>query len=302
VRRVCLLALFGVLVTGCGSRAGTTGGSRGAPETLQQLGDRAGTVVPLVAGTGDLATGLLRYTFLVVAADGRTVDRPRATVWRARGRDRPPLERAAAHLESVGTPETQADAFEAQSQYVTYLDVRSPGTYWLLARPGGARTAALGQIRVKAQSASPAVGAAAPRSRTPTLATTGGRLEPLTTASKPDRLLYVHSVAGSLRAHVPFVVAFATPAFCASRTCGPVVDVVSAVRRGLGDSGVRFIHAEVYKDNDPTKGYNRWMGEWHLQSEPWVFLVGADGRVDAKFEGAVSVRELRAAVQRHLMR
>ncbi len=91
------------------------------------------------------------------------------------------------------------------------------------------------------------------------------------------------------------MLAFATPKFCTSRTCGPVVDVVSHVRKQFAN--VRFIHVEVFAGNDPARGYNRWMKEWALQSEPWVFVVGRDGRIKAKFEGSVSVRELRAAVQ-----
>ena len=63
---------------------------------------------------------------------------------------------------------------------------------------------------------------------------------------------------------------------------------------------MRFIHVEVFADNDPAKGYNRWMKEWHLQSEPWVFVVDRAGRIAAKFEGSVSQRELIAAVQRVL--
>ena len=119
----------------------------------------------------------------------------------------------------------------------------------------------------------------------------------------PDRFgfadlgLLRYSVAGALAAHRPFVVTFATPKFCTSRTCGPVVDVVDAVRKRFASSPVRFIHVEVYRGNDPTKGYNRWMREWGLQSEPWTFAVGADGRVKAKFEGSVSVAELSAAVR-----
>ena len=64
---------------------------------------------------------------------------------------------------------------------------------------------------------------------------------------------------------------------------------------------MRFIHVEVFQDNDPAKGYNRWMRQWNLQSEPWSFLVGRDGRIKAKFEGPVSVRELRAAVESMLV-
>ena len=61
------------------------------------------------------------------------------------------------------------------------------------------------------------------------------------------------------------------------------------------------MHVEVYRHNDPQQGYNRWMRQWGLLSEPWVFLVGADGRVKAKFEGSVSAAELAAAVRSKLL-
>ena len=100
---------------------------------------------------------------------------------------------------------------------------------------------------------------------------------------------------------MPFVVTFATPAYCQSRTCGPVVDVVSAVRKREAGSNVRFIHVEVYQDNDPAKGENQWFKEWRLPSEPWAFLVGPDGKVRERFEGTVSVDELDAAVKKYLL-
>jgi len=108
-------------------------------------------------------------------------------------------------------------------------------------------------------------------------------------------------VKDALAKKVPFVVTFATPAYCQSRTCGPVVDVVSAVRKREAGSNVRFIHVEVYQDNDPAKGENQWFKEWHLPSEPWVFLVGPDGKVRERFEGTVSVDELDAAVKKYLL-
>ncbi|MDQ2967775.1 MAG: thioredoxin family protein, partial [Actinomycetota bacterium] len=104
-------------------------------------------------------------------------------------------------------------------------------------------------------------------------------------------------IAESLRAHVPFVVTFATPRYCSSRTCGPVVDVVDQIRRRFANRAIRFIHVEIYQDNDPRKGENRWVREWRLPSEPWTFLVGRDGRIKGKFEGSVSVRELESAVR-----
>ena len=79
------------------------------------------------------------------------------------------------------------------------------------------------------------------------------------------------------------------------------MDVVSTVRRKHADSGVRFIHVEIYKDNDPAKGVNQWVTQWNLPSEPWVFVVGPDGKIRDRFEGTVSVRELDASVRKDLL-
>jgi hypothetical protein len=176
--------------------------------------------------------------------------------------------------------------------------VPNAGRYTVLAEPiGGAPIQAVNEIAVRRRSQSVAVGAHAPPSRTPTLGTAPiGRL---TTRVPPDRALLRLSVARALATHSPFVVTFATPKFCTSRTCGPVVDVVVYVRRH-SRVAVRFIHAEVYRRNDPQLGLDPWMREWGLQSEPWTFLVGKDGRVKAKFEGSVSAAELGAAVRRYL--
>jgi hypothetical protein len=82
------------------------------------------------------------------------------------------------------------------------------------------------------------------------------------------------------------VVTFATPRYCESRICGPVVDVVDQVRKQYRNTRVRFIHVEIYEDNNPSKGPNRFVQQWHLPGEPWTFLVGRDGRIKAKFEGS----------------
>jgi hypothetical protein len=183
--------------------------------------------------------------------------------------------------------------------YVAHLRIPKPGRYWLAAQPAGANVQAVGVFDVHAHSQSPAVGALVPDSRTPTLASARGRIAALTTRQPPDLALLRYSVAGALAAHKPFVVTFATPKFCTSRICGPVVDVVDAVRKRFARDGIRFIHVEVYDKNDPSRGYNRWMRQWGLASEPWVFLVGRDGRIKAKFEGSLSVPELASAV--HLL-
>jgi hypothetical protein len=183
--------------------------------------------------------------------------------------------------------------------YVAHVKIPRPGRYWLVTQPAGARIQAVGVLDVGARSASRAVGTRAPRSATPTLATSPAAS--ITTSRPPDLLLLRYSIAGSLAAHKPFVVTFATPKYCTSRICGPVVDVLEAVRKRFASRGVRFIHVEVFRGNDPQRGYNRWMLQWGLRTEPWVFLVGRDGRIKAKFEGSVSAGELAAAIRAKLL-
>ena len=92
------------------------------------------------------------------------------------------------------------------------------------------------------------------------------------------------------------MVSFATPQYCQSRTCGPVVDVVSSVRKQPDSGGVRFIHVEIYKDNDPAKGVNQWVSQWRLPTEPFTFVVDRKGVIRARLEGAFSAAELERAV------
>jgi hypothetical protein len=301
--RYALLLLSVAILAGCGGSSRTsadTGLSTGSG-TLESLWRQPGEDVGLINGGSDFAPGDVRLTFLVVDGQGRAIYRPKARVWVANGLRGKPFGQATATLEDVGVPGTsEPAALDVTKLYVTRLRLPKAGKYWVVAEPvGGKPIQALGNVVVKQQTASPAVGAPAPRSKTPTLRSQPD-ISKLTTRVPPDRELLRYSVAESIAAHKPFVVVFATPRFCTSRTCGPVVDVVDRVRRETAGSGVRFIHVEVYNDNDPAKGFNPWMREWRLPSEPWVFLVGRDGRIKAKFEGSVSVGELKAAVRDQL--
>jgi hypothetical protein len=253
-------------------------------------------------GTSDYAPGLTRVSFLVVARNGRPIWRPTARVWLSTGLDAEPFARTTARLEPIGVPGGYSAGHHITSIYVAHLRLPRPATYWVLAEPiGGLKIQGLGNVVTRARTATPPIGARAIPSRTPTLADVGGDASKLTTRTPPDRELVRYSVADSLRAGAPFVLVFATPKFCTSRTCGPVVDVADAVRMRFSRRGVRFIHVEIYKGNDPSRGENRFVREWGLPNEPWTFLVGRDGRIKAKFEGSVSVNELSAAVKRFLL-
>jgi len=293
-RLTAVVVLAAALSAGCGTSASSSSG------TLDAILERRGPEVSITAGASEFVSGAVRYPFLVIRNDARPVNRITAGVWLATARDRKPFDHVTARLEPIGVPGVSEPAFGGVTRiYVAHLRVPRPGRYWLVAAPSGARIQAIGTLDVVAHGSSPAIGARAPRSATPTLATASA--DSLTTRRPPDLTLLRYSVAGALAAHRPFVVTFATPKFCTSRTCGPVVDVVDAVRRQFTSSPVRFIHVEVFKNNNPAQGYNRWMKQWGLRSEPWTFLVGRDGRVKTKFEGSVSAAELAAAVRRQLL-
>jgi hypothetical protein len=293
VRAAAVLVLAFLLAgSGCGSSddaAKTPQGAAG-PGTLGALSKRPGEDVSLVMGTADYAPGPIRVSFLVVTHAARPVERPRARVWLARSLDAKPFQQGTARLERVS---------DTISIYVANLRVPGPGKYFLLAEPvGGHKIQGLGNVVVPEKTAAPGVGAKAFPSKTPTVADASP--EKITTARPPDTALLQVSVKQALERHRPFVVAFATPKYCATRTCGPIVDVVESVRKRFGGSGIDFIHVEIYEQNNPALGPNRWVQEWGLPSEPWVFLVGRDGKIKARFEGAVSADEVSAAVRRFL--
>lgn len=292
---VLALLLLAAACGGSGNSAGGAGATGSSEKTLEDLWRAPGEDVAVVAGTSDFGVGANRVSFLVVDKQSRLIERPTARVWIARGLKQAPFGTTTAHFERIGVP--GGDTADADGIYVAKLTTPTAGRYWFMAEPvGGEKLQALGNIVVRKTSVAPAVGSRAIASRTPTLASTGGRLAALTTSRRPDRALYRVSVAQALAAHEPFVLTFATPQYCQSRTCGPVVDVVSAVRKRAASKGVRFIHVEIYKDNDPAKGVNQWVSQWRLPTEPFTFVVDRKGIIRTKLEGAFSSGELERAV------
>ena len=156
---------------------------------------------------------------------------------------------------------------------------------------------------VRQESQIPTVGDAAPPSVNLTLAQEPN-IKRLSTDQQPEPALYELTVAEALEAGRPLVVVFATPAFCQTRFCGPVVDNVKAVWQDFGDRA-DFIHIEPFELDDDGQlvtgpdgfpAVSAPMAEWSLQTEPWIFVVDADGRIAARFEGAASPSEIEEAL------
>jgi len=133
----------------------------------------------------------------------------------------------------------------------------------------------------------------------------GDRHAPQRGPDRPDPSLYDESVDQALAAREPFVLAFATPAFCKSAECGPTLDMVKAAVKA---NPIRAINVEPYElswtngrlqlvlqDGDfvpvaATDAYG-------IPTEPWIFVIGASGHVVATFEAVVAPAELAAAIK-----
>ena len=156
-------------------------------------------------------------------------------------------------------------------------------------------------VSVARKHRAPAVGDRAPLSDTPTASDTAD-LRAISSSPQPDPALYRLSAAAAVRAGLPAVISFATPAFCVSATCGPQIDDLSRLAaRYRGQAN--FVHIEVYRNphlitaENPARELAPAVDQWGLVSEPWTFVVDADGRIAARFEQYVPPAALEAALR-----
>jgi hypothetical protein len=192
---------------------------------------------------------------------------------------------------------TTSDPDAAAAVYSTHVNFPSNGEWRIAAliKEGDKFTATLlPSAVVGASSKVPQVGQKAPLIHTPTPADVGGDLSKITTRIPPDTQNRVDYA--DVLGQEPIVLLFATPQFCQSRVCGPVVDVAEQLKQLYGDK-VAFIHMEIYNDNDPSKHVRPQVRAFHLPSEPWLFAIGRDGRIEAVIEGAFGVEELTRVVK-----
>ena len=144
-----------------------------------------------------------------------------------------------------------------------------------------------------ADSVLPAPGDPAIPSETPTTADPGAA-ESLCTRN-PDCDMHEDSLADVLEAGRPAVLLFATPAFCQTAVCGPVVDTLEEVHRSTSWGDVAFIHCEIFQDAGET--LLTAVEEWGLPTEPWLFAIDADGHIHARLDGPMLADELVGLVE-----
>ncbi len=141
-------------------------------------------------------------------------------------------------------------------------------------------------FEVREDPAYPAPGEPAPPTRNLTLRSKDAPLAAIdsraTTLDRiPDPELHVWTIARAIAQERPALVVFSTPVFCVSQFCGPVTDVVERLAARYDDRAV-FVHVEIYRDFE-NQVINQAAADWLLRdgdlTEPWVFLIGADGTI-----------------------
>jgi hypothetical protein len=169
---------------------------------------------------------------------------------------------------------------------------------------GGDVRTAIAAFQVVAEPAYPAPGDRAPRTDTLSLRSDAppeaidsragieGRI--------PDRELHRVTIADAIRRGRPALVVFSTPVYCISQFCGPITEMVAGLARDY--RGVaEFIHVEIWR-NFQEQVVNRGAAEWLLRkgdlTEPWVFLIGPDGRILARWDNVATREEIEPWLER----
>lgn len=185
---------------------------------------------------------------------------------------------------------------DVRGLYRANVDFPAPGAWSLVIAADGFEPTEPSLIMVNQTTTMPQVGDPAPVVATRT--SEDATLAEISTDPDPEPSFYLLSLDDALTDDRPTVIVFATPAFCTSETCGPVLDQTKETAARHPD--VDFIHVEIYENVDAASFDDlipvEAVGTWALPSEPWVFVTDADGLVTARFEGVLDNAELEDAL------
>lgn len=317
-----LLAIVALLIAGCGDSSDESGSNANTPaaaenvnladfpktdgkKTLQDIQQEvdAKQDANLLPAANDFVAGRdNRVPFGLFSADRKPIWGPTAMYF-ATSSSAPaqgPFKTTAHSFEipaEFQSETSKADINAIGNGYYTAILPAEKGVKKIgmltLTKSGDAFQAAAIPVTLALRDPAVAPGEKAPSIKTPT-GSTEAELDAIDTRIPHDDM---HSISldDALKQKKPIVLVFATPKLCASRVCAPVVDVAETVHHETGDD-VIFIHNEIYNENDLNKGFRKQVRDFGLTSEPFTFVIGADGRVVEQLQGPLDVAELRAAI------
>jgi len=294
---VAVLAALVIIVAACGSSPNPTRTTSAAP-----IASGGTSVLPTIVSS-ELGVGPNRILVSVTDATGKPAgspDRKISVAFRGPGGQSiavSPTTFIWALQGSIGVYVLHA-TFPAAGQWTADFTTSAPGS--------AAETIPFG-FDVKARTEVLSPGDPAPSVTTPTIASAGGDVSKVSSDTKPVARFYETSESDALASKKPFVLIFATPKFCTSQTCGPTLEKLKPV--AAAHPGLTFINVEPYllKDDQGQlqpaldAGGNFQAAPatlaFKLSTEPFVFVVGADGKISSSFELVFSPDEIDAAVK-----
>ena len=199
-----------------------------------------------------------------------------------------------------GTHSTQRAAAHSQGLPYTYYPLHftppKAGDYTAEATVDGSKATATFAVVAKGAADVPGPTDKLPAMQTPTVANHLG-VDPICTQD-PVCKLHAVSLNDALGQGKPVAYLVATPKFCQTGICGPVLDVLEATAPDYVDK-ITFIHQEVYqsakqaaeKGNAAT--LTKAVQALKLQSEPVLFVTGRDGVIRHRLDTAYDRTELR---------
>ena len=324
-RQILPLAVILVAVGACGSNgdgepAATTATSAttaaGPPKVRAQLasydlsaGRPQRVIVGLVAGEGRLVsfgTATFSFAFLGTREDQAqkaTVASKATATW---------IPVPGQQLPAGPSQPRVVAASDGTGVYAAYGVVFDRPGYWGVKVDlivGDRPVSTQAQFDVAAKPAVVTVGSPAPRTENALPGVSGvppkavdSRAEP--DGAVPDPELHSKTVSAAVATGRPTMVVISTPVYCVSQFCGPITDLVQRLAGQHGDR-MNFVHLEVWFDFE-KKQLNKSAGEWIVSpgsqdaAEPWVFLVGGDGRILERWDNVASEVELLPAVEKAL--
>ena len=276
-RALCLLVLF-LIAASCGGGDAETTPDQAPP------GEEPFAVV----ASSDLAVGENRFLLALREFDGTPIGSPSDPLQVTVHPDGRPEETQTVDASFVWIVPDVTGLYRAQLVF-------DASGVWMVEATLGGRAIPAASFLVRPEPLAAAVGQPAPASVTPTNADSS--LKEITSDPSPDPRFYELSVDQALESGRPSVIVFATPAFCTTQACGPMVDQMKV----LADSwpGVNWVHVEVFENIQDANNlsYVPAITEWGLPTEPWLFVADGGGILRARFEGVVDPAEIVAMLE-----
>tara|TARA_Y100000588_G_scaffold381566_2_gene467462 strand:+ start:11378 stop:12286 length:909 start_codon:yes stop_codon:yes gene_type:complete len=284
-----LFSLCGLLVFFCLTGCSSSPDSVDPTPTITSDGKQYRGAVVL---STDLAVGRERLLFAVIDSDGRPT-----------GKAGEVLETDLQLIDTSHIQKTQAVFREwptgSAGVYSLNVEFDQPGQWslniWVPDSDSSQKQIST-KIQVAQEGLSPAVGAPALATQNRTIHDVMTIAE-ISTDNDPDPDFYQLTIADAIISQKPSVILFGTPGYCQSQVCGPQISTLKKIKNKFPDQ-INYVHIELIDNPLDLKGdlaraiMNPVLNEWGLQSEPWTFVIDADGMIVSKYEGFVGEEEI----------